>query len=75
MQLYVKIGDILTDLHDHIISLRVTLFIFHQKIVIFHKREQYTMKNEFDNVNNVCVLPLHVSLLAIYDVWNRSGFL
>jgi hypothetical protein len=32
MQLYVKIGDILTDLHDHIISLRVTLFIFHQNL-------------------------------------------
>ena len=74
MQLYVKIGDILTDLHDHIISLRVTLHVS-SEFVIFHKREKYNIKNEFDSVNNVCVLPLHVSLLGIYDAWNRSVFL
>jgi hypothetical protein len=43
-------------------------FHFASEFVNFHKREKYNIKNEFDNVNNVCVLPLHVSLLGIYDV-------
>ena len=42
MQLYVKIGDILTNLHDHIISLRVTLLIrichFPQKRKAYHQK-------------------------------------
>jgi hypothetical protein len=44
MQLYVKIGDILTDLHDHIISLRVTLFIFHQNLSFSTKEKSITSK-------------------------------
>jgi hypothetical protein len=41
-------------------------FHFSTEFVIFHKRESHNIKNEFDSVNNVCVLPLHLSLLDIY---------